>query len=218
MDISKFDTLKELHEYYSVHNKCKLKKSATQPVYELTPPKSGILFIGEAPGRDEDKQGKPFVGAAGKLLDKMLKEISLTRKDVYVSNVVKYRPPNNREPTEDEKDSCRVWLNAELLFTKPKVIVTLGSHALSRFVKGAKISATHGNTFSHPSGIPIFAMYHPAAALYNPNLRNTIKKDFKKLKRFVDNGCKLEEKEEEQDQQLSFTKEKQDAVNEILDL
>jgi DNA polymerase len=217
MDISQFDTLKELHEYYSVHNDCKLKKVATQPVYELTPPKSGIVFIGEAPGKQEDKQGKPFVGAAGKLLDEMLKEINLKRADVYVSNVVKYRPPNNREPTETEKDTCRVWLNAELLFIKPKVIVTLGSHALNRFVKGVKISATHGTTFSHPTDIPIFAMYHPAAALYNPGLRDIVKKDFKNLKDFVDSGCKLE-KTEDQNQQLSFTKEKQDAVNEILDL
>ena len=147
MDIPKFDTLKELHEYYSVHNKCKLKKIATQPVYELEIPSSGIIFVGEAPGRNEDKEGKPFVGSAGKLLDEMLKEISLTRKDVYVSNVVKYRPPNNREPSEKEKDDCRVWLNAELLFIKPKVIVTLGSHALDRFVKGAKISAVHGTAF-----------------------------------------------------------------------
>lgn len=215
MDISRFDTLKELHEYYSVNNRCKLKKVATQPVYELEPPPSGIVFIGEAPGREEDKQGKPFVGAAGKLLDEMLNEISLTRKDVYVSNVVKYRPPNNREPTEEEKDACRVWLNAELLFINPKVIVTLGSHALDRFVSGAKVSASHGTAFSHPTDIPIFAMYHPAAALYNPELKGTVKKDFVRLKKFIDNGCKLENEEKEE---TLFDEEKQEVVNDILDL
>lgn len=214
MNISRFDTLKELHEYYSVNNRCKLRKVATQPVYELEPPPSGIVFIGEAPGREEDKQGKPFVGAAGKLLDEMLKQIDLTREDVYVSNVVKYRPPNNREPTEEEKDACRVWLNAELLFINPKVIVTLGSHALDRFVSGAKVSASHGTAFSHSTGIPIFAMYHPAAALYNPGLKSTVKKDFKRLKEFVDNGCKLEEDSKE----TSFDDEKQEIVDDILNL
>jgi DNA polymerase len=218
MDISKFETLKDIHEYYSIHNSCKLKKVATQPVYEFHKPKSGIIFIGEAPGREEDKQGKPFVGAAGKLLDEMLKEIGMTREDVYVSNVVKYRPPNNREPTEEEKDSCRVWLNAELLFIQPKVIVTLGSHALDRFVNGAKVSTCHGTTFSHPSNIPIFAMYHPAAALYNPGLKSTVKKDFKRLKEFIDNGCKVEKNDEENIQQSLFNQEKQKVVNEILDL
>lgn len=213
MDIFRFSTLKDLHEHYSVHNKCKLKEISTQPVYEFNLPSTGIVFIGEAPGKDEDKQGKPFVGAAGKLLDEMLKEISFTRKDVYVSNVVKYRPPNNREPSDEEKDTCRVWLNAELLFIKPKVIVTLGSHSLDRFVSGAKVSASHGTAFSHPTNIPIFAMYHPAAALYTPGLKSTIQKDFKKLKIFVDNDCKLEKEEE-----LSFDGEKQEIVDEILNL
>jgi DNA polymerase len=211
MDISKFDTLKELHEHYSVNNRCKLKDIATQPVYELGPASSGIVFIGEAPGREEDKQGKPFVGAAGKLLDEMLKVINLTRKDVYVSNVVKYRPPDNREPTDKEKDSCRVWLNAELLFVKPKVIVTLGSHALDRFVSGAKVSASHGTAFSHSTGIPIFAMYHPAAALYNPGLKETLKKDFIKLKEFADINFVLEG-------ETSFDDEKQEIVDDILSL
>ncbi len=217
MELREFNTLKELHEYYSVNNRCKLKKVATQPVYELEPPSSGIVFIGEAPGRNEDKEGKPFVGSAGKLLDEMLKEIDLTRDNVYVSNVVKYRPPDNREPSEDEKDSCRVWLNAELLFIKPKVIVTLGSHSLNRFVKGAKISAVHGTAFSHPSDIPIFAMYHPAAALYNPGLRDTVKKDFKKLKSFVDSGCVLD-KESEDDAENEFNKEQKEVVDDILTL
>ncbi|MDD3474634.1 MAG: uracil-DNA glycosylase [Candidatus Dojkabacteria bacterium] len=215
MDISKFKTLKDIHEYYSVHNKCKLKKVATQPVYELNKPKSGIVFIGEAPGREEDKQGTPFVGAAGQLLDEMLKKIGLTRADVYVSNVVKYRPPNNREPLDEEKDACRVWLNAELLFLKPNVIVTLGGHALDRFVKGAKISASHGTAFSHPSGIPVFAMYHPAVGLYNPSLKNTLQNDFSKLKEFIDSGYKIEN--ESEDTSL-FDKEKQSAVNDILNL
>ena len=180
-----FKTLKDLHEYYAVNNNCGLKETATQPVYEITPPSSGILFIGEAPGRHEDLQGRPFVGSAGKFLDELLQSIGYTREEVYVSNIVKYRPPSNRDPQDDEKDACRVWLNAELIFVKPKVIVTLGRHALTRFVPGANITASHGQSFKHPTGIPIFAMYHPAAALYNPNLKEDMKKDFKALKKFL---------------------------------
>ncbi|MBP6921892.1 uracil-DNA glycosylase [Candidatus Dojkabacteria bacterium] len=193
-----FKTLKELHEYYAVHNSCELKKVATQPVYETSIPSSGILFIGEAPGRNEDLQGRPFVGAAGKFLDELLKSIGYSRDEVYVSNVVKYRPPNNREPQEEEKDACRIWLNAELLFIKPRVIVTLGRHALGRFVPGASITAFHGQSFEHPTGIPVFAMYHPAAALYNPNLREVLKKDFIALKNFLDKRPKVSKAKQEE--------------------
>ncbi len=193
-----FKTLKELHEYYAVHNACGLKELATQPVYEITTPSSGILLIGEAPGKNEDLQGRPFVGSAGKFLDELLKSIGFSREEVYVSNVVKYRPPNNREPQEDEKDACRVWLNAELLFVKPRVIVTLGRHALGRFVPDAGITASHGQSFEHPTGIPVFAMYHPAAALYNPNLRDVLKKDFKQLKNFLDNRPKVSKAKQEE--------------------
>ena len=193
-----FKTLKELHEYYAVNNNCGLKELATQPVYEITAPSSGILFIGEAPGKNEDLQGRPFVGSAGKFLDELLKSIGYSREDVYVSNVVKYRPPDNREPQEDEKDACRVWLNAELLFVKPRVIVTLGRHALGRFVPDAGITASHGQSFEHPTGIPVFAMYHPAAALYNPNLRDVLKKDFKQLKNFLDNRPKVSKAKQEE--------------------
>ena len=203
-----FKSLKELHQYYAVNNDCKLKKTATQPVYEIKTPSSGILFIGEAPGRNEDLQGRPFVGAAGKFLDELLQTIDLTREEVYVSNIVKYRPPNNRDPNDDEKKACRVWLNSELLFVNPKVIVTLGRHALTKFVPEAKISTDHGKSFSHSSGIPIFAMYHPAAALYNPNLKDTMKKDFKKLNDFL----KIVDKNTKQN------KEKKEKINEILEM
>lgn len=185
-----FNSLKELHEYYAVHNSCPLKKSATQPVYEITPPSSGIFFIGEAPGRNEDLQGRPFVGAAGKFLNELLGNIGLTREDVYVSNVVKYRPPENRDPSDEEKDSCRVWLNSELLFIKPKVIVTLGRHALGRFIPDVNISTSHGEIFYHTTGLPVFAMYHPAAALYNPGLREDLKKDILKLQTFLESKPK----------------------------
>jgi uracil-DNA glycosylase len=203
-----FKSLKELHQYYAVHNTCELKKSATQPVYEIQPPSSGILFIGEAPGRNEDQQGRPFVGSAGKLLDELLKTIDLTRDEVYVTNVVKYRPPKNRDPNIEEKKACRVWLNSELLYVDPKVIVTLGRHALEKFVPDAKISVDHGITFKHPTGIPVFAMYHPAAALYNPNLKETLVEDLKKLEKFLKDNEKSSKKKSK----------KRKEVKEILDL
>ena len=216
MKISDFKTLKEIHEYFAVHNSCKLKKSATQPVYEIEPPKSGIVFIGEAPGLNEDKQGKPFVGAAGKFLDQLLKGIGFTRDDVYVSNTVKYRPPENRDPTDLEKDSCRVWLNAELIFIQPKVIVPLGRHALTRFVPDTAITAAHGNPYAHPSGIPIFPMYHPAAALYNPNLREVLQKDFQKMKEFLKNGGELLENSIEDSS--GFSRQSKQDIDELLKL
>jgi len=196
MDIHSFKNLKEIHEYFAVHNTCKLKKTATQPVYEIEPPKSGIVFIGEAPGRNEDLQGKPFVGAAGKFLDELLRSIGYTREDVYVTNVVKYRPPDNREPLPEEKDACRVWVNAELLHIRPKVIIPLGRHALERFLPDLQISIVHGQVFTHSTGTPVFPMYHPAAALYNPNLKDVLKKDFANLKLFLDGEIKPQDTNE----------------------
>lgn len=213
MDIHSFKNLKQIHEYFAVHNTCKLKKTATQPVYEIEPPKSGIVFIGEAPGRNEDLQGKPFVGAAGKFLDELLRDIGYTREDVYVTNVVKYRPPDNRDPLPEEKDACRVWVNAELLFINPKVIIPLGRHALERFLPTLQISLVHGQIFSHSSGIPISPMYHPAAALYNPNLRDVLKKDFKNLKMYLDGEIKPQEAENEID---TVNKSKKELIDQIL--
>jgi len=216
MKIEDFKSLKEIHEYFAVNNRCGLRKSATQPVYEITPPNSGIVFIGEAPGLNEDKQGKPFVGAAGKLLDELLSIVNYSRKDVYVTNVVKYRPPNNRDPLPEEKDACRAWVNAELLLIKPKVIIPLGKHALERFVPGLKISLAHGQAYEHSTGIPIFAMYHPAVALYNPTLKSTLEKDFQILKDFLDGKVEIQKGQSNED--MTLTKEKQSLVDDLLNL
>lgn len=217
MKIEDFKSLRDIHQYFAVNNRCKLKQSATQPVYENNPPKSGIVFIGEAPGLNEDKQGKPFVGAAGKLLNELLKGIRLTREDVYVTNVVKYRPPENREPLPEEKDACRVWVNAELIFLKPKVIIPLGRHALETFLPDSQISLVHGQAFTHSSGTPIFAMYHPAVALYNPTLKETLIKDFLKLKDFLDGNIKaIENNTTSKNENESV--HKQTLIDEILKL
>ena len=217
MKIEDFKSLRDIHQYFAVNNRCKLKQSATQPVYENNPPKSGIVFIGEAPGLNEDKQGKPFVGAAGKLLDQLLQDIELTREDVYVTNVVKYRPPENREPLPEEKDACRVWVNAELIFLKPKVIIPLGRHALETFLPDSQISLVHGQAFTHSSGIPIFAMYHPAVALYNPTLKETLVKDFLKLRDFLDGRMKTIESNRNSTNEKNSV-QKQTLIDEILKL
>lgn len=218
MKIADFKTLKEIHQYFAIHNRCKLKSIATQPVYEIISPKSGIVFIGEAPGLNEDKQGKPFVGAAGKLLDELLKSIGYTREDVYVTNVVKYRPPSNRDPSDEEKDACRVWVNAELMHIKPKVIVPLGKHALERFLPELKISLVHGQAYMHSSNTPIFAMYHPAVALYNPTLKDTLRKDFQRLKDFLDGKKKAIESTDINQENRVSSKEKDSLIQDILKL
>lgn len=178
-------TILDIHNKWHKKNKCELKKTATQPVFGNGNPKAKIVFIGEAPGKDEDISGIPFVGRAGKFLNEMLEEIKLKREDVYITNTVKYRPPNNRDPLPEEIRECLPWLIEELNFIKPKVIVTLGRHALNRFFPEAKISEVHGKLLKIKiEGLKtenFFALYHPAAALYNGGMRETLIEDFKKI-------------------------------------
>lgn len=164
---------------------CRLCEKAQQAVPGEGSPKAEILFIGEAPGKQEDIQGEPFVGAAGKFLNEMLAAIELKREDVFITNIVKHRPPNNRDPREDEVEACFPYLDAQIKAIKPLVIVTLGRHAMHRFMPGLQISKVHGQAkrvksiFSEKQ--VIFPLYHPASALYNPGLRSTLVADMKKL-------------------------------------
>ena len=149
-------------------------------------PKSEIMFIGEAPGQKEDEQGKPFVGQAGKLLEELLNSIGLKREDIYITNVVKFRPPENRDPTPEEKEACMPFLKLEIAIIKPKMIVPLGRHALGTFLPKISITDAHGKPQKVNEQMSIFPLYHPAAALHNPNLRETLFEDMKKLKEFLD--------------------------------
>jgi uracil-DNA glycosylase len=149
-------------------------------------PKAEIMFIGEAPGQKEDEQGKPFVGQAGKLLSELLESIGLKREDIYITNVVKFRPPENRDPTPEEKEACMPFLKLEIAIIKPKVIVPLGRHALGTFLPKVNITAAHGKPQKITDDIGIFPLYHPAAALHNPHLRETLFEDMRKLKEFLD--------------------------------
>lgn len=153
----------------------------SNPVPGYGSPTAEIVFIGEAPGAQEDKQGIPFVGNAGKLLDELLASINLKREDVYITNVVKFRPPENRDPTPEEKEACMPFLQLELSIIKPKIIVPLGRHALMHFFTKMSITDAHGKPHTVADGVTIFPIYHPAAALHNPNLRQALFDDFKAL-------------------------------------
>lgn len=154
-----------------------------------------VVFVGEGPGKDEDLQGKPFVGQAGKFLSELLAGIGISREDVFITNVVKCRPPNNRDPQEDEIETCIPYLREQIKLIKPKVICTLGKHALKTMIsKELNISPSHGKLFKKGS-FHFFAHYHPAAALYNPNLRSVIQRDFVLMKAAVEKVIKEEEEQ-----------------------
>ena len=148
-----------------------------------------IVLIGEAPGKNEDLQGLPFVGAAGKFLDTMLESANIKRSDVYITNIVKYRPPNNRDPLPEEKEAFWPYLVRQLDVIKPQVVVTLGRHSMEYFLPNQKISLVHGQPKRIPFGktkIVVVPLYHPAAALYNGGMRATLISDFNKLLKIID--------------------------------
>jgi DNA polymerase len=181
-----FITLDLLKEKLREWKGCELYKTATQPVLGEGNPKAEIMFIGEAPGQKEDELGRPFVGAAGHFLDELLGTIGLNRADVYISNVVKYRPPENRDPLPIEKEQCMPWLMLEIAIIKPKVLVPLGRHALGHFFTKLSITEAHGKAQKLTDDVTVFPIYHPAAALHNGNLRQSLYDDFKALGAFLE--------------------------------
>ncbi len=172
--------LTDLYKDIAVCKRCNLYKTATKAVPGEGPENAEILFIGEGPGFNEDQQGRPFVGAAGKFLEQLLASIGLKREQVYITNVVKHRPPNNREPLPAEITACSIWLDRQLSLLHPKMIVTLGRHSMARFFPNKTISKIHGSAEKR-DGIIYFAMYHPAAALHQQNLRYEIEQDMLKI-------------------------------------
>jgi DNA polymerase len=172
-------------------HKCSLRDGCTQAVPGEGSVESSIVFIGEAPGRTEDELGRPFVGAAGKLLAEGLGEIGLTREDVYITNVVKCRPPDNRDPLASEVNEHKYLLEQELSFIKPKLIVLLGRHSLQWFFPNEKISDLRG-TAKRQGDKMFFVMYHPAAALYDPRLKETLFGDFKRIPVFLKKIAEME--------------------------
>lgn len=169
---------------------CFLRGTCTQIVPGEGNPNADIMFIGEAPGVEEDKQGRPFVGAAGKFLNEMLKMVGLRREDVFITNILKCRPPGNRDPMPEEVEACWPWLLEQIKLIKPKLIVLLGRHAMERFLPNQKISKIHGQAMRRETpgiGRQVFyALYHPAAALYQGSLRETLIADFKKIPKVLE--------------------------------
>lgn len=165
-----------------------LAEQATQLVFGEGNPDADIVFIGEAPGKSEDIQGKPFVGASGKFLNAMLESVNLDREDVYITNIVKYRPPNNRDPKPEEKKEFLQYLQSQLEVIQPKVVVTLGRHSTNCFLPGLQIGQIHGQPKKVKLALKqdkddimdviILPLFHPAAALYNPGQRQTLIDDF----------------------------------------
>jgi DNA polymerase len=165
--------------------RCRLAQTRTQVVFGVGNPEADLLFVGEAPGFHEDKQGFPFVGQAGKLLDRLLAGIGLSRPDVYVANVLKCRPPGNRDPVPDEIESCEPHLFRQIELIEPKVIATLGNFA-TKLLSGKQtgITRVHGQEQRTTIGgrdVLLYPLYHPAAALYTPAMLNVLEQDFARL-------------------------------------
>lgn len=172
--------LSELYKEIAICQQCDLSQQRTRAVPGEGAENAEIMFIGEAPGWHEDQQGRPFVGPAGQFLDKLLASINLDRHRVYIANVIKCRPPGNREPLPNEISTCRPHLDKQIEIIKPKMIVTLGRYSMAMFFPGKSISKIHG-TSQKSGNVIYFAMYHPAAALHQQSLRQDIEADMLKI-------------------------------------
>lgn len=185
------DTLVQIASEIAKCEKCKLYSTRKRTVPGEGPESAKIMFIGEGPGYHENEQGRPFVGQAGKFLDELLASIRMKRTDVFIANVVKCRPPQNRDPEPDELTACNDYLERQIAQINPKVIVTLGRYSMEKFFPGAKVSSIHGQA-KRVKGRLVVAMFHPAAALHQPKYRSMIEEDFRKLPDYIAQAEKAE--------------------------
>lgn len=196
--MTKQQELDQLKELIEQQRPCReLADQATQLVFGSGSPDADIVFIGEAPGKNEDLTGEPFVGAAGKFLNEMLDSVGLDRSSVYITNIVKYRPPDNRDPLPAEKAAFWPYLLKQLAILQPKIIATLGRHSGQAFIKDLRISADHGQLKriivmrdGNEESLLILPLYHPAAALYDGSLRATLLEDFQIVKTLLQENSK----------------------------
>jgi uracil-DNA glycosylase family 4 len=196
--------LTELYEEIANCQRCDLSQARKRTVPGEGPENSDIVFIGEAPGFHEDQQGRPFVGSAGQFLEELLDGIGLKREDVYICNVIKCRPPGNRDPLPEEIEACKPYLDRQIELIAPRMVVTLGRFSMERYFPGAKISQIHGQP-RKVVGIIYYPMYHPAAALHQPKWRQVIKEDMLKIPQLLAEADKIAETEPPQDaEQLSL--------------
>lgn len=167
-----------------------LHQGRTKVVPGEGPENAQIMFIGEAPGFHEDQQGRPFVGAAGKFLEELLESIGLTRKDVFIANVIKCRPPGNRDPLPEEIEACKPFLDRQIELIQPKLVVTLGRFSMARAFPKARISRIHGQP-RKIGGVLYYPMYHPAAALHQPSLRSVLKEDMRRIPELIKRAAQI---------------------------
>ena len=194
--------LSELYQEIALCHQCEIAKYRNRVVPGEGAEDAEIMFIGEAPGWHEDQQGRPFVGPAGKYLDELLASIGLSRKQVYIANVIKCRPQGNRDPLPTEIQNCRHWLERQIEIIHPRMIVTLGRYSMAMFFPGKSISRIHG-TAQKWDNVIYYAMYHPAAALHQTSLRRAIEEDMLKIPSLLAQAEKIKE-EQHQPQQLTM--------------
>jgi DNA polymerase len=194
-----------LYKEIKVCQACILSQGRTNSVPGEGPEDADIMFIGEGPGFHEDRQGRPFVGAAGKYLEELLETIDLKREDVYITNVVKCRPPGNRDPQQDEIEACRSYLDKQIDLIRPRLVVTLGRFSMQRYFPGASISRIHGQP-KRVGNVIYYPMFHPAAALHQPRWRNLVEEDMLQIPELLAKLDEIEEEEPElpQAEQLSL--------------
>ena len=192
--------LERVAEEVQACTRCDLHLTATRGVPGEGPSDAQVMLVGEGPGFNEDKQGRPFVGAAGRFLEELLAIADLKRDDVFITNVVKHRPLNNRDPLPVELAACRPYLDRQIAALDPRVIVTLGRFSLGTFFPGSMISKVHGE-MREKDGRYFFAMYHPAAALHQEKLRQTLIDDMHKLAAFIRGPLQQQERREATDEE-----------------
>ncbi len=180
------EELLEIHDRIRACVACRLHETRTRAVPGYGPVEARIMAVGEAPGEKEDQQGRPFVGAAGKLLTELVESIGLTRRDIYITNTVRCRPPGNRDPEPDEVQACSHFLDETIALLRPDVILILGRHALQRLLPAsAGITRLHGERVVRDDRVYV-PLYHPAAALYNGSLRETLFADMQRVRTYLD--------------------------------
>ena len=196
-------TLEEVAQRVSVCTDCPLSENRNKAVAGEGPKDADIMFIGEGPGFHEDREGRPFVGPSGRILEELFNSIGLKRIDVFISNVVKCRPPNNRDPLPAEIASCRKFLDKQLELIQPKVVVTLGRHSMGHFLPNQTIGRNRGKVRS-VDGFQVYPVYHPAAALRNQNLKRVIEEDFKAIPSLVLKSSGKSQPRDDTGEQLSL--------------
>ena len=172
--------------------RCLLHRGRTKAVPGEGPEHAEVMFIGEAPGFHEDQQGRPFVGAAGQFLEELLADIGLTRQQVFIANVIKCRPPGNRDPLPEEIEACKLYLDRQIELLQPKLVVTLGRFSMARAFPNARISHIHGQP-RKIGGVLYYPIYHPAAALHQPSLRRDVEEDMRRIPELLKQAAQMAE-------------------------